>query len=76
MSGKPRKLTGTRIVVPANASREDYVQLIKSLPDNDDPALFGLPANIDRSVQESKARMLTSKLKQLSSLEVKKRQTF
>lgn len=75
VSGKPKRLLGTRIVVPADAARKDYLQLIHSLPENDSPALFGLPANIDRSVQEKKSRMLTSKLKLLGTSEVGKRRT-
>ena len=32
-------------------SIKDYLQFISQLPDQDSPQMFGIPPNIDRSVQ-------------------------
>ena len=32
---------------------QDYVALVESLPDTDKPSFFGLPANIERSAQQT-----------------------
>jgi dynein heavy chain 2, cytosolic len=37
--------------LPTSAHHQDYIDLIKSLPEHDAPELFGLPANIDRVQQ-------------------------
>ena len=39
------------IPVPQSGSVRDYVGMINKVPEFDAPGLFGLPANIDRSVQ-------------------------
>jgi dynein heavy chain 2 len=39
------------IPVPQSPNVRDYVGVVNKVPDADAPALFGLPANIDRSVQ-------------------------
>jgi dynein heavy chain 2 len=39
------------IPVPQSANVRDYVAMINKVPEFDAPSLFGLPANIDRSVQ-------------------------
>lgn len=39
------------IPVPQSANPRDFVGMIQKIPDQDTPGLFGLPANIDRSVQ-------------------------
>lgn len=39
------------IPVPQSANVRDYVAVINKVPEFDAPSLFGLPANIDRSVQ-------------------------
>lgn len=41
-------------------------QVINSLPDVDVPALFGLPANINRAAQVSNSQLVVSKLRQMS----------
>jgi dynein heavy chain 2 len=38
------------IPVPQSANVRDYIGMINKVPEFDAPALFGLPANIDRSV--------------------------
>ncbi|XP_071551731.1 cytoplasmic dynein 2 heavy chain 1-like [Panulirus ornatus] len=44
---------------------EDYIGLIRNLPDEDDPAYFGLPANIERSWQRIVSSQVISQLKVL-----------
>jgi len=39
------------IPVPQSGNIRDYVGMINKVPEYDTPALFGLPTNIDRSVQ-------------------------
>ena len=39
--------------LPVSHMRRDYLSLISSLPDTDSPALFGLPANIEQSLQRT-----------------------
>ncbi|KAB7504882.1 Cytoplasmic dynein 2 heavy chain 1, partial [Armadillidium nasatum] len=39
------------INIPTTVNYQDYTQLISSLPDDDEPVYFGLPANIERSWQ-------------------------
>jgi len=51
----------------ATASR-DFVSMISGLPDNDQPAMFGLPTNIDRSVQRFNSTQVILQLKSLSAV--------
>jgi len=45
--------------LPGTTNIHEYMQLVSSLPDTDAPATFGLPANIDRSLQAvSSARVI------------------
>ena len=39
--------------LPVSHVRRDYLSLISSLPDTDSHALFGLPANIEQSLQRT-----------------------
>jgi len=48
--------------------KNDYVDWIDKLDDNDTPALFGLPSNIERSVQRARSAATVASLKSLSSL--------
>lgn len=36
--------------VPQSGNVRDYTGIISKVPDSDVPSIFGLPANIDRSV--------------------------
>ena len=40
-----------KLQLPNSKDLNAYLDIIKKLPDNDDPELFGLPLNVDRSVQ-------------------------
>jgi hypothetical protein len=41
--------------LPYSKNRKDYVALIKNLSNNDVPALFGLPENIEGSAQQTQS---------------------
>jgi dynein heavy chain 2 len=56
------------VSIPANGRYSDYLALIKSLPETDSPSLFGLPENIDRSVQRFNSARVIKQLKQLSAV--------
>jgi len=61
-----RKLPGG-FKLPDSNSLRDYLQLIGSLPEQDSHDLFGLPANIGRSVQRYNSLNVIRQLKQLSA---------
>ena len=42
---------------------KEYTQLIASLPDDDEPSFFGLPANIERSWQRIVSSQVIGQLK-------------
>ena len=60
-----RALPGSKVVVPTTAHRQDYVQLVSELPEADAPALFSLPPNIERSVQQAGSERVVTRLKQV-----------
>jgi hypothetical protein len=66
-SGKPSPLPGSRLMVPSSTRREDFLAAIAALPEADSPALFGLPANIERSVQQSSSERVLAQLRQMST---------
>ena len=39
------------LAIPQGNAVRDFTATIDQLPDSDQPSMFGLPANIDRSVQ-------------------------
>ncbi|RXG65468.1 Cytoplasmic dynein 2 heavy chain 1 [Armadillidium vulgare] len=49
--------------IPTTVNYQDYTQLISSLPDDDEPVYFGLPANIERSWQRIASSQVISQLK-------------
>jgi len=65
--GKP--LTGNALkmplTIPDSTSHADYMAAVDNLPDLDVPAVFGLPPNIDRSVQRATALEVTAGLRNL-----------
>ena len=61
--GKRGRLGG--ITIPTSIHLPDYVQAIKNLPDVDQPDLFGLPANVDKTVQQQLAEEVLSQLQRL-----------
>lgn len=66
-SGKPSPLPGSRLMVPSSTRREDFLAAIAALPEGDSPALFGLPANIERSVQQGSSERVLAQLRQMST---------
>lgn len=56
--------------MPQSANVRDYVGVVNKVPDADAPALFGLPANIDRSVQRFNSSAVVAQLKQLAAVSV------
>ena len=55
------------VPVPQSGMVRDYAGIINKVPDFDVPGLFGLPANIDRSVQRFNSTAVISQLKQLAA---------
>jgi len=69
--GRPNKdipLTRGMKLPPTN-KHSDYVSLINSIPDVDNPAFFGLPPNIDRLVQVTNSANVLANLQAMSAAE-------
>ncbi|KAL0047749.1 hypothetical protein WJX82_010930, partial [Trebouxia sp. C0006] len=58
-----RPLPGTRLTIPSSSNPLDYSTLIESLPESDSPALFGLPANINRAAGRAASAAVVAQLK-------------
>jgi dynein heavy chain 2 len=58
----------SNIRLPSTKSYKDYSKIIDSLADVDSPKLFGLPLNINRSVQRFNSSTVIKQLKQLSAI--------
>lgn len=56
------------LTLPQSGAAKDYNQLIHQTPEIDTPALFGLPNNIDRSVQRFNSQTVISQLKSLAAV--------
>lgn len=56
------------VVLPTSNQHSDYTQVIASLASQDNPALFGLPANADRAVLQRDVAHVQSNLKTLSTV--------
>jgi dynein heavy chain 2 len=61
-----REIPTVRASIPQSASHGEYLSFIGRLPDTDAPALFGLPANIERSAQRANASRIIKDLKRLA----------
>lgn len=70
--GKRQKaLPGTRgTIVPHAKSHGQYAALVESLPDDDSPDIFGLPANINRLFQLTQSEQAISSLKAMNAPQV------
>uniref|UniRef100_A0A3Q1J7D9 Cytoplasmic dynein 2 heavy chain 1 n=1 Tax=Anabas testudineus TaxID=64144 RepID=A0A3Q1J7D9_ANATE len=71
LSGQRKGRGGTRffppqINLPSSCSILDYRSIIENLPEDDRPAFFGLPANIERSSQRIVSSQVISQLRVLS----------
>ena len=51
--------------LPASSSLQEYTDLVTRLPEEDKPAFFGLPDNIERSHQRNVSSKVLGQLKQL-----------
>lgn len=60
---KGRAKLSELLVVPQSGQVKDYNQTMQGVPDSDQPNLFGLPANIDRSVQRFNSTFVINQLK-------------
>ncbi|XP_042221258.1 cytoplasmic dynein 2 heavy chain 1-like isoform X2 [Homarus americanus] len=58
-------LLAQHMTLPTTVNFQDYTALIRSLPEEDDPAYFGLPANIERSWQRIVSSQVIAQLKVL-----------
>jgi len=61
-----KKVAGM-IALPDSRSIRDYLMLISKLPESDNPSFFGLPVNIDRSVQRFNTNMVIEGMKRLQA---------
>lgn len=61
-----RRLPGLQLPIPAGAAalnRQEWLALVKNLPDRDLPESFGLPANIERAAQQAQGASVLSALR-------------
>lgn len=70
----PQLLPGLGRALPASTAKQDFTSLIEGLPEADDPALFGLPANIERSIQQANSTRVIGQLRQMSIAQVRGRE--
>lgn len=56
------------LTVPGSGQLRDYQPVTNALPDQDQPRIFGLPTNIDRSVQRFNSNAVINQLKQLAAV--------
>ena len=61
-------LNNRRLPVLLSSNVRDYMNMIKSLPENDEPQMFGLPLNVDRSVQRYVSTQVIMKLNSIYSI--------
>ncbi|RLN93089.1 hypothetical protein BBJ28_00010654, partial [Nothophytophthora sp. Chile5] len=67
LSGQRSLMRGVKL--PQSAQHADFLDIIDRFPDIDAPAVFGLPDNIERSMQRSLSTEVIAQLKALSSSE-------
>ncbi|OQR98203.1 dynein heavy chain [Achlya hypogyna] len=65
LAGKAPLCRGVKM--PTSDRREDFVAVIDHLPETDPPRLFGLPDNIERSVQRTMSSAVVAQLRTLTS---------
>ncbi|KAL3666923.1 hypothetical protein V7S43_007870 [Phytophthora oleae] len=67
LSGQKSLTRGVKL--PQSTQHADFLDIIDRFPDIDAPAMFGLPDNIERSMQRSLSGQVIAQLKALSSNE-------
>jgi len=55
------------VLLPSSTDHAEYMALIEKLPEIDEPGLFGLPSNIERSLQRTTSEAVIAQLRQLSA---------
>ena len=68
--GPAQCIPNTPIRCPASPLHDEYTRLIASLPEVDAPALFGLPPNIERVLQQSNSARIAGQLKAMATANV------
>lgn len=63
-------LPGTPLRMPLKPDYDTFVRTIGQLPDIDPPYIFGLPDNIERSLQRTTSAAVIKQLRALSTLDV------
>ncbi|CEO98015.1 hypothetical protein PBRA_006129 [Plasmodiophora brassicae] len=56
---------GPSVRIPSSAAHGDFLRVIRSLPDTDSPLVFGLPENVEGSVQRQRSAAVLGQLKTL-----------
>jgi hypothetical protein len=64
-TGLPRGLS-----LPASGQKQEWLAYVAALPDVDQPAVLGLPANIGRSIALGHSRRLLASLRQINAAQV------
>ena len=65
---KGQKKLSDILAVPQSGQVKDFNVIINQVPELDTPQLFGLPSNIDRSVQRFNSLQVISQLKSLAAI--------
>lgn len=58
------------IALPSSGLKQDWLTYVSALPDTDQPAVMGLPANIQRSIALSHSRRLLASLRHINAAQV------
>jgi dynein heavy chain 2 len=61
-------LNNNNVPIILSNNTNDYIDIIKNLPENDNPLMFGLPLNVDRSVQRYVSTQVLNKLNSIYSI--------
>ena len=64
---KGQSLLSGLVQAPQSGKLADFMQTISKVPELDNPEIFGLPTNIDRSVQRFNSNLVIKELKSLAA---------
>lgn len=65
---KGQEMLSNVVQAPQSKNVQDFFTVVSKLADDDNPELFGLPSNIDRSVQRFNSTQVINNLKNLQSI--------
>ncbi|KAJ3390612.1 Cytoplasmic dynein 2 heavy chain 1 [Lobulomyces angularis] len=68
---QPNKKLSKGIVLPGTADYSAYVKLIQEIPEANNAATFGLPSNIDQTLQQTVSQSVIDQLKYMRQVDVK-----